>query len=68
MKNRIHPILCLGLLAGPTITTSYAATDIWDGGQAGNNAWGQPANWLSDIHPAFNDTQEVVFYQSGAGH
>lgn len=68
MKNRLHPILCLGLLASPTITTSYAATDIWDGGQAGNIAWGQPANWLSDIHPAFDDAQEVVFYQSGAGH
>ena len=68
MKNK-PPVLGIAISAClPATFTLHAATDIWDGGQAGNIAWGQPANWVSDIHPAFDDAQEVVFYQSGAGH
>lgn len=61
------PVLGVAVSACLSATLSlHAATDIWDGGQAGNIAWGQPANWVSDVHPAFDATQEVVFYQSGA--
>ncbi|BCX49454.1 hypothetical protein HAHE_33620 [Haloferula helveola] len=66
MKPELRHVLALSSTF--CITGAHAATDLWTGGQADNIAWGQPANWDSGIHPAFDNAQEVIFYQLGAAH